>query len=112
MLYMLFYKVIIVVVHGNIQSLVRNKPSLIEWIFFRMTKGNEFVVLFKVRKMKRGSPAYGFQSGVSCPFKPFSKWRQFLFSRNFIKAANPCIDRMDFPATNESNNLIPYFFKL
>src|SRR3989304_7566318 len=109
---MLAYLVIIVGVYGNIQSLVRNKPSFIEWIFFRMTKGNEFVVLFKVRKIKRGSPAYGFQCGVSCPFKSFSKRRQFLFSRNFIKAANPYIDRMDFPATNESNNLIPYFFKL
>src|SRR3989304_8001480 len=107
---MLAYLVIIVGVYGNIQSLVRNKQSLIEWIFFRMTKGNEFVVLFKVRKIKRGSPAYGFQSGISSPFKFFSHRSQFLPGWYFVEPSHSHIYGMNFPAAKECYQIISCFF--
>src|SRR3989304_5920149 len=112
MLYLLFHKVIVVLLNRNIQPLVRNKSAFIERVFAGMTQGNKLIVLFKILESKGCGPANCFKGSVPSPSEPLCQRSQFSSGGNFVESPDAYIDRMDFSPAQQTHDLVSHFFQL
>ena len=102
----------VIVAWRNIEPAVRGDAALIERVFSRALQRDEGVIAIPVREVEACQPVDGVDRCLAGPFEAFGEFRQLALARHAVEAADPNIDRMDFPASQDRHDLVADPFKL